>query len=102
MTTERIEVVITERGAKTVERSINSIGGAAKKAEGATRLLHQALGLLGGMALVNQVVQMADTYTNLQNRLRLVTGPGAPTKEPPRSTAGWLSRRRSSALPRPS
>lgn len=73
MATERIEVIVSERGTRTVRRNIEDIGGSATKAEGAVSLLNRALGLIGGGLAVRELVRLADTYTNLQNRLRLVT-----------------------------
>lgn len=73
MATERIEIIVSERGTRTVRRNIEDIGGSATRAEGAVSLLNRALGLIGGGLIVNELVRLADTYTNLQNRLRLVT-----------------------------
>jgi tape measure domain-containing protein len=73
MATERIQIIVSERGSRTVRRSIEDIGGGATRAEGAVSLLNRALGLIGGGLAVRELVRLADTYTNLQNRLRLVT-----------------------------
>lgn len=73
MATERIEIIVSERGTRTVRRNIEDIGGSATRAEGAVSLLNRALGLIGGGLAVRELVRLADTYTNLQNRLKLVT-----------------------------
>lgn len=73
MATERIQIIVSERGSRTVRRNIEDIGGGATRAEGAVSLLNRALGLIGGGLAVRELVRLADTYTNLQNRLRLVT-----------------------------
>lgn len=73
MATERIEIIVSERGTRTVRRNIEDIGGSATRAEGSVSLLNRALGLIGGGLAVGQLVRLLDTYTNLQNRLRLVT-----------------------------
>lgn len=73
MATERIDIVVTERGARTVRRNIEDIGSGAQRAQGAVSLLHRALLALGGAAAVSQLVNLIDTFTNLQNRMRLVT-----------------------------
>lgn len=73
MATERIQIIVSERGARTVRREIEGIGDGAKRAEGAVLLLKRTLGLIGVGALIHQLVQLSDTYTNIQNRLRLVT-----------------------------
>lgn len=73
MATERIDVVVTERGARVVQRNIESIGNQAQKTDSAVRLMKRTLGLLAGAIGVRQIVDMVDTYTNLQNRLKMVT-----------------------------
>lgn len=73
MATERIIIEVSERGSRTVRRSLDDIGDSAKRAEGGVQLLRRALGLIGGGLAVQQLVQMADAYTNIQNRLKLVT-----------------------------
>lgn len=73
MATERIIITVSENGSRTVRREIENIGVGARSAEGAVTLLRRALGLLGGALATNELVRLADTYTNIQNRLRLVT-----------------------------
>lgn len=71
--TERIDIVVTERGARTVRRNIENIGDGAQAAQGAVQLLRRALGALGVAFGVRELVNLVDTFTNLQNRLRTVT-----------------------------
>lgn len=73
MATERIIIEVSERGSRTVQRSLGDIGDSAKRAEGGVQLLRRSLGLIGGAFAVQHLVQVADTYTNIQNRLKLVT-----------------------------
>jgi tape measure domain-containing protein len=73
MATERIEIVITERGSKTVQRNLQNVGRTAQGTSKALALLKRALGVLGGALIIRQMIQLADAFTNLQNRLRLVT-----------------------------
>lgn len=73
MVTERVEVVVTDRGSRVVRRNLESIGTAARGSEDAVRLLQRALGLVAAYAGVREIQRLADTYTNLQNRLRQVT-----------------------------
>ncbi len=73
MATERIEIIVSERGTRTVRRNIEDIGSGATRAEGAVSLLNRALGLIGGALAVRELARLADVYTNLQNRLKLVT-----------------------------
>ena len=70
---EGIQIVVTEKGAKIVRRKLDNIGTAGKKAQGGVKLLNNALGTLAVVGVVAGLVRMVDTYTNLQNRLRLVT-----------------------------
>lgn len=72
--TERIDIVITERGSRTVRRSLDNIGVSASGAQGAVSLLRRALGLLGGAAVATGILRTADTFAALQNQLRVVTG----------------------------
>lgn len=73
MTTERIDIVVSERGARTARRNIEDIGRGAQGAQGAVQLLRRALGALGLGLAAREVLRLSDTYTNLQNRLRTVT-----------------------------
>jgi tape measure domain-containing protein len=73
MATERIDIQITETGARRVKRSIEDIGQGASGAERALTLLKRALGGLGLAAAVRSILQTADAYTNMQNQLKLVT-----------------------------
>jgi len=72
-TIDNVVLVFTARGAQRVARSINEVGFSSAKAANAAGLLQGALGGLGAALAVRQVVAYADSYTELQNRLRLVT-----------------------------
>jgi hypothetical protein len=73
MTTERIDIIVSERGSRTVKRNIEDIGGSARAAAGGVQFLQRALLSLGVGLGVAQLIRMADTYTLITNRLRLVT-----------------------------
>ena len=73
MSTERIDIQITETGARRVKGGIESIGTAATGTERALTLLRRTLGALGITALVRNLLQTADAYTTILNRVRLVT-----------------------------
>lgn len=73
MATERLIIEVSEKGALVVKRNLEDIGKGAQKAGGAVQLLQRALGLIATGMLIKQIVGMADEYTNLQNRLKLVT-----------------------------
>lgn len=73
MATERIEIVVTERGSRVVDRRLRTIGNTAKSTGGAMALLKRALLALGGIAIIRGLLRLSDTFTNIQNRLRTVT-----------------------------
>ena len=73
MPTERIDIVINERGSRRVRRNIREIGSDARRAHSGVSLLQTALLGIGGTLVVRQLAQLADAYTNIQNRLRVVT-----------------------------
>lgn len=69
-TTERFEVVVSERGSRVVRKNIEGIGDSGRKAASGVQVLGRALGILGGAAALVQVIRTIDAFTNLQNRLR--------------------------------
>lgn len=73
MTTERIDVVITERGAPVVKRSIEDIGRQAVNSQRNVDLLGRAFQTLVGYLSIREFVRLNDTYTEMSNRLRLVS-----------------------------
>lgn len=70
MATERIDVVVSERGSKVVQRNLKDIGGAAVVSGGQVNALNRILGSIGIAAGVAGIIRMIDNYTHLQNRLR--------------------------------
>lgn len=85
MATEQIKIVVSENGSRVVKRNIEDIGTGAEKSASSVNSLQKALAGLGIGLSVVEIIKLADTYTNLQNRLRLVTdgtaGLNAVTKE---------------------
>lgn len=77
MVQERIDIVINERGSRTVKRSIDSIADSAWAATRAMRLFQNSLFVLGGAGLLNGLRKAVDTLTNFENRIRLVTNSAA-------------------------
>lgn len=73
MTTERIDIIVSERGSRVVKRNIEGIGSGARAAAGGVQFLQRALLSLGVGLGVAQLIRMADTYTLIINRLKLVT-----------------------------
>ncbi len=73
MATEFITIKVSETGARVVKRELDGIGRTATKTQGAVKLLGRALGAIGAAAIVRGAIKLADTFTNLQNRIRTVT-----------------------------
>ena len=65
MATERIDIVVSERGARVVRRNIEDIGRGATSAEGAVSLLRRTLGTIAVGAGIKQLVDLLDTITNM-------------------------------------
>lgn len=72
-TSERLEIVVSERGAPTVARQISAIGDASERSAIQTNRLKNALYSLGAAAGVAQLNNLLDQYTNFTNRLRVAT-----------------------------
>lgn len=70
MTTETIDIQIRADGTRVVKRELDWIQGSANKAADAVDMLNRVLVALGGALLVRKIVELVDTFTNLQNRLR--------------------------------
>ena len=73
MATEQLTIVVNERGARVVKGKLADIGKGAKQAEGGVQLLRRALGFIGAAAIVRGMIKTADAFTQMQNRIRLVT-----------------------------
>jgi tape measure domain-containing protein len=73
MTTERIQIVVSQTGARRVRRDLEDIGKGASGADGALTLLKRTIGALGFAALARELVKTADGFTNITNKLKLVT-----------------------------
>ena len=70
---ERLDIEVGERGARVVRRNIHDVGRAANGVTTQVQLLTRVLALIGGTAALRQLVSLADTFTDIQNRLRTVT-----------------------------
>lgn len=73
MANQNLVITITQQGAVTVQRQIGGIGTAALRASSGVQQLEQTLRRVGGVLLIRQLFKMADAFTNIQNRLRIVT-----------------------------
>jgi len=73
MVTETVIIEVSEKGARVVKRNIEDIGKVSKESNKSVDLLKGALGTLAAAFSVRQLASLVDQYTNLQNRLKLVT-----------------------------
>lgn len=73
MTTERIDIVVSQRGAKEVRRDIESIGTGAKTASTGVNFLKNALKFIGVGTVIRETARLSDSYTTITNRLRIAT-----------------------------
>lgn len=74
MATETIDIRIREDGARVVNRNLQEIGSTAEQSAGGVDILKKALGALGTVLAVNRLRQYADTWTDLNSRVKLATG----------------------------
>lgn len=73
MTTERVDIVVREDGSRVVKRNLEDIGKGSDKAANSLNMLKGILLGVFSAATIAGAVRMADEYTNIQNKLRLVT-----------------------------
>ena len=73
MANERINIIVTERGSRVVKRRLAGIGTTATASSQGVNLLKTALGAVGGALVLRKLLQTADAFTLIQNRLKLVT-----------------------------
>ena len=74
MARERLDIVVTERGSRTVKRNIAGIGRAAKQAKGGVSLLRSALGALSGALILGNITRTIAKFSQSMSTLRAVTG----------------------------
>lgn len=73
MVKETLIITIKADGTRIVKREITGIGKEAKKASSGVEFLKKALAAVAGIVIIRQTIRLADAYTVLQNRLRVVT-----------------------------
>lgn len=73
MTTERIDIQVREDGSRVVKRNLDDIGNSADRAAGFIKTMGTVLAAVASAGAIAGLLRMADTYTNIQNKLRLVT-----------------------------
>ena len=70
MATERIDIVISERGSRVVKRNLNQVGQTSRQAGAGVDFLRNALATLGVGLGIWELTRFLDVSTQLENRLR--------------------------------
>lgn len=73
MPTERIDIVVSDRGTRTVRRNIDQIGAAATRSSSTVKLLRRSLGLLGGALIITGAVRTLASFSQEMSTVRAVT-----------------------------
>lgn len=73
MATEPLIITVSETGATTVKRNLEDLGNTGKNAGVSIDGLKTALTALVAGEVTRKLIEMADAFTEVQNRLRLVT-----------------------------
>lgn len=73
MATERITILVEEKGSRVVKRRLDTIAESATIAGRDVNFLKGALKTLGGGYIIRELIRVTDVFTTMQNRLRLVT-----------------------------
>lgn len=73
MPTERITIVVQERGTRIVNRRLRKTSDAATVAARSIQFLRRVLVLFASAVLLRRLFQLVDAFTQLSNRLRIVT-----------------------------
>lgn len=78
MATETIQIIVNERGARTVRRNIDRIGTSAQKSQGAVQLLRRSLSsfgiVLGGGLALRAIVGTLASFSQELSTIKAVTG----------------------------
>lgn len=73
MPTERIDIIVTERGSRVVRRNFQDIGRSAASTARGLDFLRGTLIALGTSIVIRGLQEQADAYTLISNRIRLAT-----------------------------
>lgn len=71
MTTERVQIIVTQSGAIRVKKEIDEIGASGKRASKGLDLLQSAIGGISLVAIGRQLLDFADAGTQLVNKLNV-------------------------------
>ncbi len=74
MTTERLDIVVSERGSRRVSRNIKKIGTSARAAQGGVSLLRSALGALGGALILRSTIRTLADFSQSMSTIKAITG----------------------------
>ncbi len=74
MATERLDIVVSERGSRRVSRNIAKIGTAARTAQGGVSLLRSALGALGGALILRSTIRILADFSQSMSTIKAITG----------------------------
>ncbi len=74
MATERLDIVVSERGARRVQRNIAGIGRSARKAQGGVSLLRSALGALSGALILRSSIKTLAEFSQSMSTIKAITG----------------------------
>lgn len=67
----QVDASKAEQGSRRVEQSLNRVGASADRVR---NLITGAFASLGGALLIHKVIEFADSFTNIQNAVRVATG----------------------------
>jgi tape measure domain-containing protein len=70
MTVEAIDIRIRQDGARVVRRDIDAIASGSEKAADSVDLLNKSLRFIGAGLVIKGLLELVNTFGNLQNRLR--------------------------------
>jgi tape measure domain-containing protein len=73
VTTERIDIVVSEKGADTVSRKIAQIGTSAQSSARSLELMKRVMIGVFGVEGIRRVIGLSDAYTDFKNRVSVVT-----------------------------
>ena len=73
MTTERIDIIVQERGSRVVKRNLADIGSSADRTGKSVDYASKAIAALGAALAVQKLIDYSDQLTAVEGRLRLVT-----------------------------
>lgn len=73
MPTERITIVVSDRGTQQTADRVGRIGDRAKTSNTALKTLQNTLVAIGSSLVLRELIRLSDTFIKVENRLKLVT-----------------------------